>query len=364
VWHLIRSVCAENTLCCALVWLVSLLVQFVNMLPSTSWSFGYAAFAWFIIVLSMFVGILWYSLISAAKAAVQQTLANRKRACYLDGTYNMPHTQVEWPQRQQTNVQALRAAEDDVDDISQSQYSQCQFLPEHAAYFDVSTGMMATTEPLNTDGTPPHSPRLMYYRVAPWARAGNGLSPPTRLRATVIWIPDLTGLDSARHAAHLAHACAQVGVGWVSMDCIGFGENVQQGTPGHIEDFKHAVEQQFCFASCIRRNQPREIPVFLAGNGFGASLAIAVAIRMQQQAKGKEDERRRRFGAAGMTSTNPLRAIEGLILLSPAVHLYSAKKEQRIAKLLVRYQQTIIHCRPASRAIALLMWICVAAFVR
>jgi hypothetical protein len=210
--------------------------------------------------------------------------------------------------------------------------SRCAFLDEHKGTFDPSA-MLKSGSGSKSSSTV----QLRTHSVQPRSRIGNGFSDPHRVRALLIWVGDVP--VGARHAAHLAHRCAGMGVAFRSMDHRGFGES--EGPTGAVDSWQRIVDDQAAFIAHTYSQQTAQnadeasagatpLPLFLGGMGFGATIALILATRM-----------------------GPAR-VAGLLLLSPAIQLGISPRLQSVAKSLVGLlsrQGPLGFRRVASRAI-------------
>ena len=263
-------------------------------------------------LLVYFVRMLWRHWLESMRPTVHQY---RHRH---EGAYNVPHTVVRWSDKR---VARTSAPEDDADgDCSGGVHdglypgeSRCAFLDEHKDTFDPSVALKSDSASKSSSTV-----QLRTYSVQPHPRIGNGFSDPHRVRALLIWVGDVP--VGARHAAHLAHRCAGMGVAFRSMDHRGFGES--EGPAGTVDLWQRMVDDQAAFVAHAYNQQTAQnadeasagatpLPLFLGGMGFGATIALLLATRM-----------------------GPSR-VAGLLLLSPAIQLGISPRLQSIAKTLV-----------------------------
>lgn len=279
-------------------------------------------------LLVYFVRMLWRHWLESMRPTVQQY---RHRH---EGAYNVPHTVVRWSDKRVART-SVHEGGDCISGAHDGLYpgeSRCAFIDEHKGTFDPSATIKSDSASKSSS-----SVQLRTYSVQPRPRIGNGFSDPHRVRALLIWVGDVP--VGARHAAHLAHRCAGMGVAFCSMDHRGFGES--EGPTGTVDSWQRMVDDQATFVAYAHSQQTAQnadedsagatpLPLFLAGMGFGATIALILATRM-----------------------GPAR-VAGLLLLSPAIQLGISPRLQSVAKTLVGLlsrQGPLGFRRVASRAI-------------
>ena len=146
----------------------------------------------------------------------------------------------------------------------------------HDGYLSLSSSRC--TPPSSAAYTSFNSPSthrtLRVLRMLPIPRAGNALPTPDLPRAVLVWLPPLHShvghsVGLLQHVAYVGDAV--MGVDWMGPSKAGDGRWTWESVVEEVAEFTAEVRRQF-----------PNIPLFIGGESFGASLAMAAAIQRPQ----------------------------------------------------------------------------------
>lgn len=154
----------------------------------------------------------------------------------------------------------------------------------HDGYLPLSPCSLPPSSSFSSFTSPSSSRTLRVLTLPPLPRPGNALPSPLHPRAILLWLPSLH--SNVTHSVALLHAVSSVGNLAMGLDWR--GEVVEWRWEGVVEEVKEWVKGV--------RKQYDDVPVFIGGEEFGASLALATAIQQPD-------------------------CFAGLVLLAPAIKL-------------------------------------------